>query len=83
MTVCLTQLKIFKEKKDMKISFTEKYVNIKNKKIYVVCDYICINTTNDNDGQTMVLYTDGKKLFVREITEFDEKFKGFKEEKNV
>jgi hypothetical protein len=67
----------------MKISFTKKYVNIKNKKIYVVCDYICINTTNDNDGQTMVLYTNGQTLFVRERKEFDEKFKGLKEEKNV
>lgn len=33
-----------------------------------------INATNENEGQTMVLYTNGEKLFVREIKEFYEKF---------
>jgi hypothetical protein len=56
---------------------TEKEIfkNKKTGKLYDVCtsDDI-INTTNANDGQRMIIYTDGEKFFVREIVEFCEKF---------
>lgn len=49
--------------------------NIKTGKIYTVSGQ-AINTTNDNDGDIMVLYTDdeGKETFAREISEFKRKF---------
>ncbi len=35
-----------------------------------------INKTDGNDGQKMVLYSDGSKLYVREEVEFNSKFIG-------
>lgn len=51
------------------------FVNIKNKKIYEVYGEVT-NATNANDGQKMILYTDGYgNFYVREVKEFGEKFK--------
>ena len=33
-----------------------------------------INATNNRDGEEMILYTDGKNVYSREINEFYEKF---------
>jgi len=52
------------------------YKHLKTGNIYnVLVETTAINSTNAQDGQVMVLYEnkDGK-LFVREITEFNEKF---------
>ena len=49
--------------------------NKKNKKLYLkLCNVI--NVTNKNDGQKMYLYINLKqfKFFVRECSEFNEKF---------
>lgn len=51
-----------------------KVIHLKSKKIYEVLGEV-INCTNENDGQVMVHYTNGNKNFVREKTEFSEKFK--------
>lgn len=48
--------------------------NKKTKGIYQVLFTEAINCTNAQDGQIMVAYTDGEKLFVREQKEFCEKF---------
>ena len=48
--------------------------NKKNGHSYRVLNRSVINTTNVNDGQDMVLYTDGSNLFVKEEKEFKEKF---------
>ena len=54
------------------------YKNKKTGKLYQVGSGIkVINTTNDQDGQEMVMYVDPKKpfqIFVREKKEFSEKF---------
>ena len=54
------------------------YKHKKTGKLYQVGGGISvINTTNDQDGQEMVMYIDPKKpfqIFVREIKEFNEKF---------
>ena len=54
------------------------YKHKKTGKLYQVGGGIkVINTTNDHDGQEMVMYVDPKKpfqIFVREIKEFNEKF---------
>jgi len=65
----------------MQQSIAGKYKHKKSGKIYDACvsDDMIINTTNANDGQIMVIYTDGEKFFVREITEFLEKFEKVKE----
>lgn len=49
-------------------------VNNKTKKIYDILKVGVINSTNAQDGEEMVLYTDGDNLFVREMGEFGEKF---------
>ena len=57
-----------------------KYKNLKNGKIYEVVSWDVTNTTNDQDGQSMVLYIgdkkegDGKAVYVRELREFESKF---------
>jgi len=47
--------------------------NKKNGKTYLFLNE-AINTTNENDGQIMVHYTDAIEKFVREKKEFSEKF---------
>ena len=57
--------------------YSKKYRNIKNGNTYEVIRDDVINCTNVNDGQTMVLYKSQKSpelLFVREKTEFLQKF---------
>lgn len=55
-----------------------KIVNFKNKKngkTYKAClMYNVLNKTNKNNGEEMILYTDGNNLFVRETTEFYKNF---------
>lgn len=50
-----------------------KYRNKKNGKIYIVLGEV-IDCTNERDGTLCILYTDEKKVFVREKKEFLEKF---------
>ena len=55
--------------------------HIKTGNTYFMCD-IVTNTTNENDGQIMVLYYSMTGIrFVREVNEFIEKFERNKEEK--
>ena len=49
------------------------YRNKKKGTIYYVTGG-CINCTNAQDGQRMILYTDGENNFCREEKEFYEKF---------
>lgn len=54
--------------------------NKKNLKLYKVLDEVT-NSTNENDGQVMVLYQDLKgKKYVREKSEFLEKFEKVEDE---
>jgi len=48
--------------------------NIKNKQLYQVLDVNVANCTNANEGQRMVLYQKDGVKFVREFSEFIEKF---------
>ena len=48
--------------------------NKKTKGVYQIINKEVINCTNAQDGQIMVIYTDGDKLFARELNEFEEKF---------
>ena len=50
------------------------YRNHKNQKIYTILNLDVINCTNQVDGQRMVLYSIDGKQFVREFTEFMQKF---------
>jgi len=51
------------------------FINNKNGCNYVVCSSDVINATNKSDGECMVGYYDvDGKMFVREISEFFEKF---------
>lgn len=57
----------------------KKFINIKHNTTYVIMDII-INSTNENDGQIMIVYsnhtTDNKKMvFCKEYKEFFIKFK--------
>ncbi len=57
--------------------YSKKYRNIKNGNTYEVIRDDVLNCTNVNDGQIMVLYKSQKSpelLFVREKTEFLQKF---------
>jgi len=57
-----------------------KYKNLKNGEIYDTKNKVAINATNTQDGQIMILYQDkNETLFVREISEFLEKFEKVKE----
>ena len=47
--------------------------NIKTDNLYVI-NGTALNCTNANDGQVMVIYANETQEFVREITEFKEKF---------
>ena len=54
--------------------------HIKTGNTYFMCDLVT-NTTNENDGQPMVLYYSMTGIrFVREVNEFIEKFDRYKEE---
>jgi len=62
----------------MKELESSQYKHIKSGKLYTVLGII-INATNSNDGQKMVLYAGSDlfgthRLFVRDKTEFFEKF---------
>lgn len=56
------------------------YRHKKSGRTYEVISESIINATNDQDGQEMVLYTgerrdgSGKGIFVRELSEFYDKF---------
>lgn len=52
----------------------KEYENIKNNKEYILLSSEVTNCTNSQDGKIMGLYTDGEKLFVREMEEFETKF---------
>ena len=57
--------------------YSKKYRNNKNGNLYEVIREDVINCTNANDGQIMVMYkslNNPEKLFVREISEFQNKF---------
>ncbi|MBQ3641015.1 DUF1653 domain-containing protein [bacterium] len=58
--------------------FSKKYKHLKTGNIYEVIRDDVVNCTNANDDQIMVLYKTERypdKIFVREINEFNEKFK--------
>ncbi|MCP4336499.1 MAG: hypothetical protein GY679_01450 [Mycoplasma sp.] len=48
--------------------------NKKNKEVYSVIDDETINATNELEGQKMVTYIKGEQMYVREYSEFWEKF---------
>jgi len=50
------------------------FLNIKNKTKYTLLSDEVIDCTNSRDGLKLSLYTDGKKLYVRENDEFNLKF---------
>lgn len=50
------------------------WINKKKRTLYQVQTIDAINCTNEQDGQRMVVYTDGKLTFVRERDEFLLKF---------
>jgi len=51
------------------------YEHLKTHKLYTVFDQRVVDTTNgDNEGQSLVLYTDGRLLFARDEAEFLGKF---------
>ncbi len=57
---------------------SKKYKHLKTGNIYELIRDDVINCTNANDDQIMVLYKTERypdKIFVREIKEFNEKFK--------
>lgn len=56
-----------------KIIFNNQYRNKKNKEIYIYL-YECINCTNINNGQIMVVYKKGDMIFCRDKEEFFNKF---------
>jgi hypothetical protein len=49
------------------------FINNKNGKNYYMSGE-CINKTNKQDRQVMILYTDNVNMYVREEKEFYEKF---------
>ena len=51
-----------------------KYRNLKKDTVYEVLQTDVINCTNAQDGQRMVLYTNGELTFCREENEFYQKF---------
>lgn len=55
-------------------------LHIKTGIVYTLISEHVINSTNENDGQRMVLYMDNfSHMYVREETEFWEKFKYIQE----
>lgn len=50
----------------------------KTGKTYSIMSH-AIDCTNSRDGEKVAIYTDGKKVFVREIAEFNEKFEEAKQ----
>lgn len=51
-----------------------KYKNLKKGTVYEVLKTGVINCTNAQDGQKMVLYSNGELVFCREENEFYQKF---------
>lgn len=63
---------------------TNKYLHIKSGRIYTLLNSCVINGTNDQNGQFMCLYEDHYgKQFVREITEFNKKFRKITEKEEA
>lgn len=63
--------------KEVMVVTFEKFINRINKKHnreYTVLSDEIINATNYANNKKMVLYTNGKELFVRDAEEFEEKF---------
>jgi len=56
------------------LSIKKEVVHKKTGNKYIVLSDTIINCTNKDDGQRMVLYTRNDMLFVREYSEFREKF---------
>lgn len=51
------------------------YRHIKTGKIYYAASRLVINATNTQNGEAeVIIYTDGQLIFVREVTEFKQKF---------
>lgn len=48
--------------------------NNKNKEIYELLDVEVLDCTNARDGLKVVLYHKNGKFFIRDFTEFNEKF---------
>ncbi len=51
--------------------------NKKNGNAYSILSREVIDSTNTSESREMVLFTDGNRLFVREVKEFNEKFSIF------
>ncbi len=56
-----------------------RYKNLKKSTVYKVLQTGVINCTNAQDGQKMVLYTNGELTFCREENEFYTKFEKIEE----
>lgn len=63
------------QKRNVIYSEAMSVIHTKTGKEYMFFGEVTNCTNGDNDGQTMGLYSDRKKVFVREISEFKEKFK--------
>ena len=50
------------------------YTHIKTGNLYTVLHMETINATNEQDGDTMVIYTREGHLYTRELNQFNEKF---------
>lgn len=51
-----------------------RYIHNKTGNVYYVLSAAAIDCTNSRDGTSVVIYTDGKHMFVREHDEFLKKF---------
>ena len=66
---------IFEDSENIKVIVDIKpYKHKKTGNIYYVFDYDLINATNANEGQEMIFYARLGKFYVREKSEFNEKF---------
>ena len=61
-----------------KTLFKKKYRHKKTGRPYWLLKKNILNATNAQYDQRMVMYTNGKEDFVREIVEFNEKFEEWK-----
>jgi hypothetical protein len=52
-----------------------KYTHIKTNKIYYLFGALTNKTSGESDGAQLAFYTDGKRVYVRDDSEFLEKFK--------
>lgn len=65
------------------MSLFTRMINLKTGKTYLVVHTRVINCTNAQDGQEMVLYTDGENMFCRSSDEFKQKFRAEEEANNA